>query len=87
MIMVNTPQNPSGAVFHQNDLVALEEIAEQYDLILTSEDTESIIATGNLWAFVFSIKESQIKKVTARLLMSNAQLLSDKHRPICCKKK
>jgi methionine aminotransferase len=47
MIMVNTPQNPSGAVFTAEDLKSLEEIAENHDLIVLSDEVyERIIFDG-----------------------------------------
>ncbi len=48
MIMVNTPQNPSGAVFTQADLLALEEIAEQHDLIVLSDEVYERIIFDDL---------------------------------------
>lgn len=48
MIMVNTPQNPSGAVFTQADLKALEEIAEQHDLIVLSDEVYERIIFDDL---------------------------------------
>lgn len=38
MIMVNTPHNPSGAVFSKADLMALEEIAEEHNLLVLSDE-------------------------------------------------
>lgn len=48
MIMVNTPQNPSGAVFNKADLQALEEIAEQHDLIVLSDEVYERIIFDDL---------------------------------------
>lgn len=38
MIMVNTPHNPSGSVFSQNDLNELERIALQHNLLVLSDE-------------------------------------------------
>lgn len=47
MIMINTPQNPSGAVLSEEDLDMLEQIVEANDLILLSDEVyEHIIFDG-----------------------------------------
>lgn len=47
MIMVNTPQNPSGAVFTAHDLKQLEQLAVEHDLIVLSDEVyERIIFDG-----------------------------------------
>jgi methionine transaminase len=47
MIMINTPQNPSGAVLYENDLKALEEIALKHNLIVLSDEVyERLIFDG-----------------------------------------
>ncbi len=38
MIMVNTPQNPSGAVLTADDLKQLEKLAAEHDLIVLSDE-------------------------------------------------
>jgi methionine aminotransferase len=38
MIMVNTPQNPSGALLSSQDLKKLESLAEEHDLIVLSDE-------------------------------------------------
>ncbi len=48
MIMVNTPQNPSGSVFTNADLKTLEEIAEQHDLIVLSDEVYERIIFDDL---------------------------------------
>ncbi len=48
MIMVNTPQNPSGAVFTTADLKSLEEIAEIHDLIVLSDEVYERIIFDDL---------------------------------------
>ncbi len=47
LIMVNTPHNPSGAVFSQGDLEMLAEIAEQHGLLVISDEVyEHIVFDG-----------------------------------------
>jgi methionine aminotransferase len=47
IIMVNTPQNPSGAVLSENDLKSLQSIAVEHDLIVLSDEVyERIIFDG-----------------------------------------
>ncbi len=47
IIMVNTPHNPSGAVFGENDILALERIAIKHNLIVLSDEVyERIIFDG-----------------------------------------
>lgn len=47
VIMVNTPQNPSGAVLTEQDLKQLEDLAEEHDLIVLSDEVyERIIFDG-----------------------------------------
>lgn len=47
VIMVNTPQNPSGAVLTGQDLKQLEDLAEEHDLIVLSDEVyERIIFDG-----------------------------------------
>ncbi len=48
MIMVNTPQNPSGAVFTKADLKSLEEIAGNHDLIVLSDEVYERIIFDDL---------------------------------------
>jgi methionine aminotransferase len=38
MILINTPHNPSGAVLSSHDLYKLEEIAEEHDLLVLSDE-------------------------------------------------
>jgi methionine aminotransferase len=38
MILINTPHNPSGAVLSSHDLHKLEEIAEEHDLLVLSDE-------------------------------------------------
>jgi methionine aminotransferase len=47
MIMINTPQNPSGAVLSENDLRTLEDIAVKHNLIVLSDEVyERLIFDG-----------------------------------------
>lgn len=47
MIMINTPHNPSGSVLREHDLHELEKIAEEYDLIVLSDEVyERLIFDG-----------------------------------------
>lgn len=47
IIMVNTPQNPSGAVLSEQDLKALQSLAIEHDLIVLSDEVyERIIFDG-----------------------------------------
>lgn len=47
MIMINTPHNPLGTVLHAADLIELQNIAEQYDLIVLSDEVyERLIFDG-----------------------------------------
>lgn len=48
MIMVNTPQNPSGAVLSSQDLKKLESLAEEHDLIVLSDEVYERIIFGNI---------------------------------------
>ena len=48
MIMVNSPHNPSGAVFEESDLDALSEIATQHGLLVISDEVyEHIVYDGH----------------------------------------
>lgn len=47
MIMVNTPHNPSGTLLDKEDMLQLEEIAEQHDLLVLSDEVyEHIVFDG-----------------------------------------
>ncbi len=47
MIMINSPHNPSGSVVDEDDLNTLLEIAEQYDLIVISDEVyEHLVFDG-----------------------------------------
>jgi methionine aminotransferase len=47
MIMINTPQNPSGAVLHESDLKILEAVALKHNLIVLSDEVyERLIFDG-----------------------------------------
>ncbi len=46
IIMVNSPHNPSGSVLTSNDLQQLEQIAEQHDLIVLSDEVYENIVFG-----------------------------------------
>ncbi len=49
MIMINTPQNPTGAVMSQNDMLSLERIVLKHGLIVISDEVyERIIFDGLL---------------------------------------
>jgi methionine transaminase len=49
MIMVNSPHNPSGAVFSESDLDALSEIATRHGLLVISDEVyEHIIYDGRV---------------------------------------
>jgi methionine aminotransferase len=48
MIMVNTPQNPSGAVLTADDLKQLEKLAEEHDLIVLSDEVYERIIFDNI---------------------------------------
>ncbi|HTJ51850.1 MAG TPA: methionine aminotransferase [Cyclobacteriaceae bacterium] len=47
MIMINTPHNPSGSVFHKHDLVELEKIVVEHNLLILSDEVyERLIFDG-----------------------------------------
>lgn len=48
MIMVNTPQNPSGAVLTARDLSQLERLAEEHNLIVLSDEVYERIIFDNI---------------------------------------
>ncbi|MBX2967898.1 MAG: aminotransferase class I/II-fold pyridoxal phosphate-dependent enzyme [Cyclobacteriaceae bacterium] len=48
MIMVNTPQNPSGAVLSSQDLKELESLTEEHDLIVLSDEVYERIIFDNI---------------------------------------
>jgi len=49
MVIINTPHNPSGMLFSENDMLQLEEIAEKNDLLVISDEVyEHIIFDGNI---------------------------------------
>jgi methionine aminotransferase len=48
MIMLNTPHNPTGAIWHQEDIMALRSVVEGTDIILVSDEVyEHITFDGN----------------------------------------
>jgi methionine aminotransferase len=47
MIMVNTPHNPAGSVLNQSDLKQLEQIAEEHNLIVLSDEVYERIIFEN----------------------------------------
>lgn len=47
MILINSPQNPSGTLFKESDLLQLQELTAKYDLLLLSDEVyEHIIFDG-----------------------------------------
>ena len=49
MIIINSPHNPSGALFSENDMHQLQHLAEKHDLIVISDEVyEHIIFDGNI---------------------------------------
>lgn len=48
MIMINTPQNPSGAVLNEEDLKVLEEIVLHHDILVLSDEVYERIIFDNL---------------------------------------
>lgn len=49
MIIINSPHNPSGMLFSENDMLQLQELAERNDLLVISDEVyEHIIFDGNL---------------------------------------
>lgn len=54
MIITNTPHNPTGKVFSQEDLSALERLAEAHDLLVLSDEVyEHLIFDGRTHESVF----------------------------------
>ena len=47
LIIVNSPHNPTGSVFSEDDLVALETLAEKYQLIVLSDEVYEHIVFGS----------------------------------------
>jgi methionine aminotransferase len=55
IIMVNTPHNPSGAVFAEGDIMALEQLALKHNLMVISDEVyERIIFDGKIHHSVLS---------------------------------
>ncbi|MBL4663925.1 MAG: aminotransferase class I/II-fold pyridoxal phosphate-dependent enzyme [Flavobacteriaceae bacterium] len=49
MIVINSPHNPSGMLFSENDMLQLQEVAERNDLLVISDEVyEHIIFDGNI---------------------------------------
>lgn len=48
MIMINTPQNPSGAVLSEEDLKALQALVVEHDLIVLSDEVYERIIFGGI---------------------------------------
>ncbi|MEM7084818.1 MAG: methionine aminotransferase [Bacteroidota bacterium] len=49
MVIINSPHNPSGMLFSENDMLQLQELAEINDLLVISDEVyEHIIFDGNL---------------------------------------
>ncbi|QNJ97319.1 methionine aminotransferase [Constantimarinum furrinae] len=47
MIIINTPHNPSGMLFNEEDMIALQELSEKHDLVVVSDEVyEHIIFDG-----------------------------------------
>lgn len=42
MIVINTPHNPIGKVFDEEELIAIGEVAEEHNLIILSDEVVSI---------------------------------------------
>ena len=58
MIMINTPQNPSGAVLSEIDLKTLEEIIRPYNIMVISDEVyERIIFDGKIHQSVLRFPE------------------------------
>ena len=58
MIMINTPQNPSGAVLSESDLKTLEEIIRPYNIMVISDEVyERIIFDGKIHQSVLRFPE------------------------------
>ncbi len=53
MIIINTPQNPTGAVLTRNDLEAIAEVAKDHDLMVLSDEVyECILYEGEHVSFL-----------------------------------
>ena len=49
MVIINSPHNPSGMLFSENDMLQLQELAEKNDLLVISDEVyEHIIFDGNI---------------------------------------
>ena len=49
LIIINTPHNPSGMMFSENDMIHLQSLVEKYDLLVISDEVyEHIIFDGNI---------------------------------------
>ena len=49
MIIINSPHNPSGMLFSENDMLELQRLAENHDLLVLSDEVyEHIIFDGNV---------------------------------------
>ena len=48
LIIINTPHNPSGVIFSEDDMLKLQNLAEKYNLLVLSDEVyEHIIFDGN----------------------------------------
>ncbi len=48
LVVINTPHNPSGMIFSENDMLQLQSLAEKYNLLVLSDEVyEHIIFDGN----------------------------------------
>ncbi len=68
LMVVNSPHNPTGAVFSETDLRALAEVALEHDLWVVCDDTYDVFAFDNQPAFSLA----SIPELRPRLVLANS---------------
>lgn len=65
-ILINTPHNPTGAVFSREDIAALGAVAERHDLWLVSDEVyEDLVFPGVKFTSLFDLPEFAERSVVA----------------------
>ena len=83
MIIINTPHNPVGKVFTRNELERIAALAQEFNLLVMSDEVVSADTTWSTWyLFCLSYVTSIRTSMTVSYSMAKNTYASQ-HSPVC----
>jgi aspartate aminotransferase len=66
-ILINSPNNPSGAVYPMNDLQKIVRLAEDHDLFIVADEAyKEFVYDGNVFESIFDITSARARLIVTR---------------------